>query len=102
MHFRDLLPNSDQRFVHVFDERSFRIVLSELDTITDFVDYLTKKEELLASTRDVRFGLEEDLLAIYLHQNRSFPSADLLFIEEGSWPELLKRPGYQAKKVADE
>jgi hypothetical protein len=89
-------------FVHVFDERSFRIVLSELDTITDFVEYLTKKEELLAPDRDVRFGLEEDLLAIYLHQNRSFPSADLLLIEEGSWPQLVAKPEYRAKKTADE
>ncbi|HEV7487280.1 MAG TPA: hypothetical protein VGQ65_16520 [Thermoanaerobaculia bacterium] len=89
-------------FVHVFDERSFRTVLSELDTITDFVEYLSKKEDLLAPSRDVLFGLEEDLLAIYLHQNRSFPSADLLMIEEGSWPEILKRPEYHAKKIADE
>jgi hypothetical protein len=27
-------------FVHVFDERSLDIVLSELDTVTDFVQYL--------------------------------------------------------------
>lgn len=60
-------------FVHVFDERSFRIVLSELDTITDFVEYLTRKEDLLAPNREVLFGLEEDLLAIYLHQNRCSP-----------------------------
>src|SRR5437763_1388312 len=76
-HFRVPYGDFGKGFVHVFDERSFRIVLSELDTITDFVEYLTKKEDLFAPKRDVLVGLEEDVLAIYVHDNRSFPSADL-------------------------
>lgn len=89
-------------FVHVFDERSFRIVLSELDTITDLVAYLTAKELLLSSKRRVLFGLEEDLLAIYINDNRTFPAADLLLIEEDLWPQLTSKAQYRAKKVADE
>ena len=34
---------SDRAFYHVFDDVSLRILLSELDTITDFTAYLTKK-----------------------------------------------------------
>jgi len=89
-------------FVHVFDERSFSIVLSELDTISDFVRYLSAKEAFLSQQRRVLFGLEEDLLAIYINDNRTFPEADLLLIEEELWPELTSKPQYHAKKIADE
>jgi hypothetical protein len=46
-----------RRFVHVLDDDSLEILLTTRDTITDFVDYLQAKEELLHSfkDRDVRF-----------------------------------------------
>lgn len=31
-------------YVHVFDDTSLEIVMSTLDTVSDFVEYLTKKE----------------------------------------------------------
>lgn len=98
------LPFGDfgKGFVHVFDERSFSILTSNLDTITDFVDYLRAKEEMFSKKSDVRFALEEDILAIYLHGNRTFPDADLLLIEEDSWEEFLKKPEVEAKRTADE
>ncbi|HVR37724.1 MAG TPA: hypothetical protein VMU84_01410 [Thermoanaerobaculia bacterium] len=88
--------------MHVFDERSFSILTSNLDTITDFVDYLIAKEEMFSKKSDVRFALEEDVLAIYLHGNRSFPDADLLLIEEDSWEGFSKKSEVEAKRAADE
>lgn len=98
------LPFGDfgKGFVHVFDERSFSILTANLDTIADFVDYLRAKEEMFTKKADVRFALEEDILAIYLHGNRSFPDADLLLVEEDSWEEFSKKPEVKAKKAADE
>ena len=56
-------------FVHVLDEKAFDIILSELDTITDFVGYLTAKESYFLSGGQAVFeGNEEDLLAIYLQK----------------------------------
>ena len=60
----------DKGYVHVFDDENLDIVLSELDTVADFVDYLTRKEAFLCSGKVVLASGEEDLLAYYLtHTN---------------------------------
>jgi hypothetical protein len=101
-HFPVPFGDFGKGFVHVFDERSFSIVTTALNTITDFVEYLEKKEDLFSTQTDVQFGLEEDLLAIYLHRNRSFPDADLLLVEEGVWPQFVEKPEVKAKWAADD
>jgi hypothetical protein len=61
------LPEPEKHFVHVFDEVSIELVMSELDTAADFLDYLKEREALLGrrGTHISAFG-EEDLLAAYL------------------------------------
>lgn len=90
-------------FVHVFDEESLECVLGELDTVTDFVAYLTAKEALLASgSVPLLSGGEKDLLAVYLHRGRSFPSgAGLLVIEPGAWTALTTKAEWGRRKHAD-
>jgi hypothetical protein len=54
-------------FVHVFDDVTLDIVLSELDTIADFVQYLTAKIAFLQSCDRIHCAGEEAfLLAFYL------------------------------------
>ena len=60
----------DKGYVHVFDDENLDILLSELDTISDFVAYLTRKEAFLCSGRVVSAPGEEDLLAYYLTHTR--------------------------------
>jgi len=90
-------------FVHVFDEASLEIVFRELDTISDFVDYLSAKETFSRSGRKVLFqGSEEDLLALYLHQGRKFPEQfDVIVIDDTLWRGFEKRPDYLAKNIAN-
>ena len=90
-------------FVHVFDEVSFGIILQELDTITDFISYLTAKESLYASGVETLFeGAEEDLLALYLHQGRQFPEGpDLFVLDDNLWKSFVQKPEYRRKKEAD-
>lgn len=90
-------------FVHVFDEKSFAILLGELDTITDFIDYLKEKEKFLSSSGVIQLpGGEEDLLAAYLHVGRKFPEkSDLIILEEDLWENFKRKPEYIAKKKAD-
>jgi len=87
-------------FVHTFDEHSLKIVMSELDTITDFVEYLKNKEEFVTSGKQLLFeGGEEDLLAYYLSNNRKFPSGiDLLVLTTGIWQKFRDSKEYQTKK----
>ena len=94
----------DKGFVHVFDEVSLDIVMNELDTITDFVGYLTDKEVLYekGAMTFLTSGGEEDLLAFYLHKGRKFPDrTDLIVLDGDLWSEFTKKPEYRAKKQAD-
>jgi len=92
-------------FVHIFDEISLGVVMQELDTIVDFVDYLKAKEDFWAK-RSIISGGEEDLLAVYLYNGRSFSrgsdNTNVFVVEKGSWGKLLTMPEYINKKKADE
>jgi hypothetical protein len=91
-------------FVHVFDKISLNIIMGELDTIEDFVEYLSAKERLYLSGKKTLFhGGEEDLLALYLHKGRQFPDEfDVLVVDDNLWQGFKENEAYKAKKEADE
>ncbi len=89
-------------FVHVFDETALDTILAELDTVTDLLSYLEAKEALTA--RDVMPIVvgEENLLAVYLSGNRSFPTnCSRLIVDDRLWDELTRRAEWKARKAAD-
>lgn len=92
--------------VHVFTRDFTQIVLNELDTVTDFINYLRIKEALINDNRRfVILGGEEELLAIYLMNNRNFDSledANLIMIDVGTWKKLRNSAKYIEKKKQDE
>lgn len=90
-------------FVHVLDKISLNIIMGELDTIEDFVEYLSAKERLYLSGKETLFhGGEEDLLALYLHKGRQFPDEfDMLVIDDNLWKGFKDSEYYKAKKEAD-
>ncbi|WP_316179577.1 MULTISPECIES: hypothetical protein [unclassified Bradyrhizobium] len=63
-------------WVHVFDDTTLSVILAELSTIADFLDYMRKKEALYDEGRYVRSFSELDLLGYFLWNNRSFPKVD--------------------------
>ena len=90
-------------FVHVFDEFSLEIIMETLNTITDFIKYLRDKEFLsIAGIQTTFLGFEEDLLALYVHNNRIFPvNSNCLLVDKGLWIEVMKKPEYIAKIEED-
>jgi len=99
----------------VFDDATLDIVMSEMDTITDFTNYLSKKENVIRSGHLAGALGEEDLIAYYAtHADNSgehdftrpdgSPLADneMLMIAEGHYSSWLTNPQYLAKKHADE
>jgi hypothetical protein len=84
--------------VHVLDETSLDVVLTELDTIADFLAYLTWKERLVASGRIERAAGELELLAYYLGRVRDteqylppLPAGvGRLVLEEGLWDDFAQ------------
>jgi hypothetical protein len=104
MHYQgeDVVPfaigqvDPSRGYVHVFDDTSLDIVLRTLDTITDFVNYLAKKERLVESGRLIAAAGEEDLLAYYLQKLNERGEHDFtipegyhgITIDEGLWEEF--------------
>lgn len=103
-----------KHFVHVLDELSLEVVMDEVDTITDFVQYLVAREAFLsdASMTVVATG-EEQLMAVYISQGddsehdflpdgigREKP--DLVMYDDSHYSGLRKRPEYVKKKLQDE
>lgn len=96
-------------YVHVLDDASLDIVLTEVDTISDFVAYLTKKEQLILDGRLESATAEEDLLAHYLFPlegkgESDFtlpPGAQRLSVKEGLWLEFDRDPWRLRKREED-
>lgn len=89
------MGHTDRGFVHVFDEKSTEIIISELDTITDFIAYLKSKEEFL-STNHILLPEEVDFFTVYLKTELKFDHpVDVLAGSGGLWLEYLKSEDYK-------
>jgi len=99
-----------QGFVHVFDDTSLDVVMRTLDTITDFVNYLAKKEQLIESGRLAWAAGEDDLLAHFLRNMNDKGEHDFvipeeidgIFIDEGLWEGFKNSPQRLAQIKANE
>jgi hypothetical protein len=110
------LVDPTKEYVHVFDDASLAAVMRMLDTVSDFVAYLEKKEALL-SKRGLKVWAagEDDLLAYYLrntdHDENSStfgrhifpvsPGYEGLHIEEGFWEGFVHSDQFRARLEAD-
>ncbi|MXW92249.1 MAG: hypothetical protein F4114_12615 [Rhodospirillaceae bacterium] len=99
----------DRGYVHVLDDENLDILLSELDTIADFVAYLSRKEALLCSEKVVLATGEEDLLAYYLTHTNAKDEHDFVVPPDVNivqfdhlYREMRDDERYIAKKSADE
>ncbi|NBK99630.1 MAG: hypothetical protein EOM50_16765 [Erysipelotrichia bacterium] len=99
--------NSQKGYIHILNETSLEILMRELNTVNDFIEYLTKKEELMLSNQLVHVAGEEELLAIYQetideNNNHAFIFEDTnIVISEGFWENHIKRPEYLLRHEAD-
>ena len=83
-------------FVHILTKTTMDILLHTLDTISDFIWYLEKKEKFIRSLRAVILAGEEELLAFYLvnlndegfHDFIIDDKYDTFGLEEGFWEEF--------------
>lgn len=104
----------DAGFIHVFNEPALQLLAQELDTITDFTRYLTRRERIIRSGHLAPIAGEHELLANYLlsggpdeeHDFRrpgggEWKDGDKLDIPAGTYAALAARPGFKARKAAD-
>jgi len=93
------------KLIHVFTREFADLALSELDTVSDFCEYLRKKEAIDRNKMVVVAGGEENLLAKYLENLRSFSwmdNYDNILIDDTCWPALTRNPQFIAKKPEDQ
>lgn len=99
-HFNIGQINPQKGYVHVFDDASLDVVMKTLDTVADFISYLTKKEAFFARAHGVIAAGEEELLAFYLKQldadgEHDFilpQNANALCLGEGEWTAFRDHP----------
>jgi hypothetical protein len=107
--------NPHGSFVHVFDDHALDILTRELDTISDFTSYLTRRERFIRSGHLALAVGEEEMLAYYLRSGdkdrihdfvrpdgKAWRRDESLTILSGEYDRLLREPGYLAKKDADQ
>jgi hypothetical protein len=102
--------SSSKGFVHVFDDTTLAIVMAQLDTITDFTAYLTKKERFLTSGRSISAAGEEELLAVYLtnmngegeHDFVVDPKYNFVSFGEGFWKDFINSRQHRAQVASNE
>jgi len=100
--------------IHVLNDVTLDIVMRELDTVTDFVTYLSEKARFVRSGNLILAAGEEDLLAYYLThmgskdrhgfphpQHRPWASSDRLSLSTGHYEGMVRNPQYVKKKEAD-
>lgn len=97
-------------FIHVFNEAALNIVLRELDTVTDFTDYLVKKEAFVRAGKLFEAHGEENLVAYYAINVNDEGDHDFV-VEQSEIPIRIDRsryerftsdPRYTARRQADE
>jgi len=102
--------NPSKGFVHLFDDVTLPAVMSTLDTISDFVEYLEKKEQFLSEPgRAVYAASEVELLADYLRnldeeERHNFPKLKpnaVVEYEAGDFGTLLRSREWARKIEAD-
>jgi hypothetical protein len=100
----------NKTFIHVFDDTTLDLVMKTVDTTSDFVSYLSKKEKFLRSGISVFSAGEEELLAHYLKKMNEegehdfvLPKEELngIALLEGVWEEFEKNPQRLGQKDKD-
>ena len=97
-------------YVHVFDDTTLDILFGKLDTVWDFVSYLTKKEKFVTSGLLVAAVGEEELLGHYLGELNEQGEHDFVFpkdatavaLDEGIWEAFQNSPERRRQLQADE
>jgi hypothetical protein len=99
---RVLGRSSGSAYVHIIDDLAVIPIFLELSTLPDFVAYLDARERFatLNQPLDINVG-EEDLLAAYLQNGRSFDQLQSVPLP-GQFERYFSRPANELRRRADE
>jgi hypothetical protein len=93
------------QLVHVFGGNFPQLVMNELDTVSDFCEFLRAVESIPTDARIVLAGGQEELLAHYLSKGRRLDWINreaVSLVEEGAWAALQLSDAYLTHKKENE
>lgn len=102
--------DQSKKYIHILDERSLDLLLSELDTIYDFINYLNEKETAIVEKRLSVAAGEEEILAYYYREQESLNSLTgsigklevtqgmTLVLQGGIWEEYIEQGGGRTRE----
>jgi hypothetical protein len=107
-----------ERVVHIFDAETLETLLSELDTISDFVWYLNRRERIISDNPDIQFRELDFLMLSLLERGEGqwglllLPDSANAGIPEGLWTDayctecrnrsqLKNRPSYVVDRLIE-
>ena len=92
----------------MFDDFTLDCIMDELDTVSDFIDYLDEKERLIATGKQIYAAGEEDILAYYLSTiengkhccatSEDYKSNAVILYYKEAWQKYINCEGYTIKK----
>jgi hypothetical protein len=104
--------NASKPFVHVLDDTSLELVMNTLDTVSDFIAYLCKKEAFIESGRLGMAMGEEGLLGHYVGALNDQDEHDFvppkeagdrpIVLDERRWHQFMNSGERRRKLAADE
>lgn len=104
------LPKSP--IYHILDSANLEILLKELDTISDFINYLKEKEKAIKLSKIVTYTGEEDVMGQYLRTIESKTGKHYILKDENKnlivnfenmiWENFKNSYEYKEKKTLDE
>lgn len=93
---------------HIFDKTSLQLVMQQLDTVSDFLEYLSCKETFLERLAVIAPG-EEELLAMFLKNSQNGHHCFIqgkeplgITIADGGWKHLISTPQYKNGQRANQ
>ena len=101
--------DEDGRMYHVLDDVTLTLLLNELDTVVDLIDYFRTKEQFFRSEKVYSVQGEENLLAAYFEEVDAngkhyfkAPSDDqIIFIQDGLWKRASQSAAYKSRATAN-
>jgi len=106
----ELIDNKEGKgCITIFNKETFEIIVRELDTIKDLVEYLKAREELFLQNIDKKCNCtEKDLLAYFLMNKRVFSKKYFFDFENATqslnqkWISYLRNKSVFLKKLEDQ
>lgn len=106
-----IFQTSRKNIYHLLDSANLEIILNELDTINDFLNFFIEKEKVISRLNNLGYYGESSLLALYMQnmdeqtgEHKILPPlfyGDEFLEKENLWTNIENNPQYLLKKIED-